>query len=55
MKKWFKPRLDWLLVFVPVAAVLEFFAPEAHEGRKGDAGSKATCLLFRRGLVSNYA
>jgi hypothetical protein len=23
-RKWFKPRLDWLLVFVPVAIVLRF-------------------------------
>lgn len=22
--KWFKPRLDWLLVFVPIAMVLRF-------------------------------
>lgn len=30
MKQWFKPRLDWLLVFVPVGGALEFLAPEAH-------------------------
>lgn len=27
--KW-KPSLDWLLLFVPVTAALEWFAPEAH-------------------------
>lgn len=26
MKRWLKPRLDWLLVFVPVAALLELIA-----------------------------
>ena len=28
MPAWLRPRLDWLLVFVPVAIVLEFVAPE---------------------------
>ena len=25
-----KPSLDWLLVFVPITAALEWFLPEAH-------------------------
>jgi Ca2+:H+ antiporter len=29
-RTWFLPRLDWLLVFVPAALGLEFFAPEQH-------------------------
>lgn len=30
MRQWLRPRLDWLLVFIPVAAGLEFLAPEAQ-------------------------
>jgi len=30
MKHWLKPRLDWLLVFVPAAVTLELFAPKAQ-------------------------
>jgi len=30
MNQWLRPRLDWLLIFVPLAIGLEFLYPEAH-------------------------
>ena len=30
MNQWLKPRLDWLLIFVPLAIGLEFLYAEAH-------------------------
>ena len=30
MNPWLKPRLDWLLVFLPVSVALEYLRPESH-------------------------
>jgi len=30
MREWFKPRMDWLLMFVPVGGALKILAPESH-------------------------
>ena len=30
MPQWLKPRLDWLLLFVPVCVTLRYLAPESH-------------------------
>lgn len=30
MPRWWKPSLDWLLIFIPVSIVLDFVRPDAH-------------------------